>query len=461
MSLEMEVSSSAMASWAAFTCVTGALVCYYAGGTKYVGKLLKHSPATTMDQQQSSVNKKRQKDQSGRRKEAVARSAPPEKDTPPSYAEAARANNAPNNKKRKAGKGPVNGPTSSPAPMTQQADQDDEVDDDDRAWAQQLAATQAGVSLDKPSGKTALKRKGKEQKELAPTPPSAPATPELAPVSNDQTRSSGDVSDMLEAPAAGPSVIRITGEEQKKKQKAPKVPEVKESKKQRQNRRKVEEKAAQREADEKQRQILLENQRRSAREARGEPAKNGLGVANAPSNSAWKSGASTSNGATSAPSLQTNGTQLLDTFDHDAVSVSSSNDGPATDATTPATAASTNGDIPTEEAQIQMLAEMSGWSEVGTKKNKKVKGKPSPNSPPSETSSKASNLGGLSSSDLVNGSTSRASTPVSKQPPITKPAVQSKTNGYAALSSLKENTSSPVPPLAPVKGHPEDSEWAP
>jgi hypothetical protein len=102
----------------------------------------------------------------------------------------------------------------------------------------------------------------------------------------------GDVSDMLEATAPGPSVLRLTSTTRPtvpKKAKPAATYEVAETKKQRQNRKKIELMKQAREEEEKERKVLLEKQRRSAREAEGRAAKDGSAfmAAKAPSTSAW------------------------------------------------------------------------------------------------------------------------------------------------------------------------------
>lgn len=456
------MDSSTVLSWTAFTCVSGALVCYYTGGTKYIGKLFSSPQVPLNTQQQIAGNKRRQNQPTGRRKDLAVRTVAPVANAVSSTADAIissakQISDNSNTKKRKVGRALSKAVSEVHATSTHPKTEDPDDEDNDVDWAKQLAAAQTGVSLEKSSGKAALKKKAKEQEDLSKSAPQAVQTTSAPPPPQpEKARPAGDVSDMLEEPASGPSVIKITGEYLEKPKKASKAPEVKASQKQRQNRRKVEERAAQREADERARRQLEENQRRSAREARGEPAKNGLAAANAPS-SVWEAASNGASGqsAPEARSLNSN-TQLLDTFDHDAASVSS-NEGANTTVTTPATNASVLEDIPSEEAQLQILAEMSGWNEVNGKK-KKTKGKAMPNSPPSEAGSRTSTTAGnISTSKLTNG-TSRAPTPVVRQAPIKKATTSAapSINGYAALGLLKEST---IP--KEHQGHPDDSEWAP
>lgn len=190
---------------------------------------------------------------------------------------------------------------------------------------------------------------------------------------------SGDVSDMLEPTASGPTSIRLTAPLNPQKERAPKQAkeQVVESKKARQNRKKVEERRIQREAEEKERKALEEKQRRSAREARGEPAKNGIPVARAPANNPWEQ-----KNAAAAATVQTGATvngsstgPLLDTFDAD--STSSSTGG--LEASTAATSINETSTAQYDNEDAQMAQAMkesedeSGWTtvSVGKKQQKK------------------------------------------------------------------------------------------
>jgi hypothetical protein len=142
--------------------------------------------------------------------------------------------------------------------------------------------------------------------------PELGATTIMTPVTN-------GISDMLEKPAPGPSVLRVTSPtnpSKPTKEKKEKVisTETAETKKQRQNKKKAEAKKLQREQEEQERKVLMEKQRRTAREAEGRAAKDGstFMAAKAPSASAWTGntpGAPT-NGKKAVP---TNNFELLDT----------------------------------------------------------------------------------------------------------------------------------------------------
>lgn len=188
---------------------------------------------------------------------------------------------------------------------------------------------------------------------------SSPAAPSAAP--SNKAPSGRDVSDMLDKKAAAPAVMSIKPVEKQNKATKPQVQKTdstQETKKQRQNRKKNEEAKAAREEEEKQRQTLLEKQRRTAREARGEPAKNGLSQAQAPSSNPWTTVTSSRGGAVQPPAAPTS--QLLDTFD--AGSAASLSDAPTNG--TAQTTASFKDLPPTEEEQVKMAMDETAWETV-------------------------------------------------------------------------------------------------
>lgn len=170
------------------------------------------------------------------------------------------------------------------------------------------------------------------------------------------------VSDMLEAPAAGPSVLRLTDPNQQAPQKQPKQTtnaQSQETKRQRQNRQKKEANRLAREQTEKDRRVLLEQQLRTARVAEGRPAKNGTAAAKAPVTNAWTTPVqptSIHNPSTAIAST-TYAAPLLDTFDKE----------------TSATKAWER-DLPSEEDQMRMIKEMNGeggWKTVDRRRKRK------------------------------------------------------------------------------------------
>ncbi|CAH0049665.1 unnamed protein product [Clonostachys solani] len=178
------------------------------------------------------------------------------------------------------------------------------------------------------------------------------------------------VADMLEPTPAAPSVLRLTDTTEKEKKKKPaKAPEPTETKKQRQNRKKAEAAKALREETEKERKVLEEKQRRTARLAEGRAAKDGSKfLASANANSAWDKGAP--NGQSNKAASTNGSIQLLDTVDAPAASK-------------PAKVKSEStwmSSLPSEEEQLEMLKDESDeWSTVKTKASKRSVKKESSN----------------------------------------------------------------------------------
>jgi hypothetical protein len=191
-----------------------------------------------------------------------------------------------------------------------------------------------------------------------------------------KTLSSGDISDMLESPSAGPSILRITEpaipSQPKKERKPTQSSEVAETKKQRQNRKKAEAKKEAREEQEKERRVLLEKQRRTAREAEGRAAKDGSSfiAAKAPTSSVWSATPTTANGQTASAVKDV---ELLDTYEPTTNGVSKSP--PSTVSDKKATSEWDKA-IPSEEEQMRLLEEEMAWNTVTSKKGKKKGGDP-------------------------------------------------------------------------------------
>ena len=424
-------------SWGLALAISGGLAYYYTKDKE--PKELARRASSVIEPQQTTTAKRRQEKTAPREKTAAAKVAEKASDAANVVAEAsstavASAQQAVSKKKGKPGKTSdqqkkqASAPVSAQKPAAQQTpapaveeDDDDDADMDTREWARQLEARKTGVSLSAPSSNAQATRTKKTN-------------------ARENGATAGDVSDMLEPSAPGPSVMRITGEQKAKKQNAPRVEAAQETKKQRQNRRKVEEARVAREEDERVRQSLLEKQRKAAREARGEPAKNGIASSAAPASSAWSE---SNKPSTQLPNGSVGQSQpLLDTFDQDAVSTASSNDA-ATNVTTPATVASASADLPSEETQLEMLNEMNGWNEVSTSKKGKKKGQAAESSAveqpaaPVAKENKNSTYSAVSTSELVKG------------PAPSKPAAARSvpsTNGYAALETRE-------------RVHPDDDEW--
>lgn len=314
-------------------------------------------------------------------------------------------------KKRKGGKKAGGQPAQSSAvdvvpASVEQIDSDDALshDIDNAEFARQLSRLKAGTPLNKPStvAETRKAKKPGKQEEAPPVlvnglghaadgPPNpngvstassttgADADDDLSPAVSPEfgatktPTAAGDVSDMLEVPKQGPSILRLTepAESQETRQPRPPKPATEqETKKQRQNRKKNEEKKMAREAEEKERRIRLEKQLRTAREAEGRPAKNGLGSSQAPVANAWDK--PDGEGASKYLSLTATNDTLLDTFDQTTrvTTNSHSNGGNGNSADR-----ERKSELPSEEEQMRLLTELDGkgWNTV--KKNSKAKKK--------------------------------------------------------------------------------------
>ena len=319
-------------------------------------------------------------------------------------------------KKRKGGKQqPSKLAQSSAVEVSKEREADEEEENEEMSnvdFAKQLSQLKTGTSLKKPvtTNETKKTRKQGERNELPPEVPngsafkvngiasaqdmstassttgadadddlSLPVSPKFG-ATQATTPSGLDVSDMLEPPAKGPSVLRLTepvNPQPARKPKEKKAAPEPETKKQRQNRQKNEEKKAMREQAEKDRRVLLEKQLRNAREAEGRPAKNGMGASKPPSSSAWSSSAGAATEAKAPPPPSTN-EPLLDTFEEDtsnanssANGVTSSGDGMSVDEK------AWNRDMPSEEEQLRLINEMdsdNAWSTVPSGKSKKKSG---------------------------------------------------------------------------------------
>ena len=346
------------------------------------------------------------------------------------------ASSADSGKKRKITKRQQDAPPAPPATTRHSPlEQDNEDDEDNKAWAQNLVALKKGTSLAPPSRTDSRNRTVKQSSAKSPRGFASTSdadddlTPALSPA-----LAAGDVSDMLESTSSGPSVLRLTESSKPakaKQQRQPTSDQTAESKKQRQNRQKVEDRRLQREAEEKDRLQLLETQRRVAREARGEPAKNGIVSSKPPAASEWAVRAAIR--ATQSPTEPTPGSRvedasLLDTFErHDAQR-------------------SQNGSLPSEEDQMSQAKKLSedesGWNTVPKgKKQKKKAGTTEPNG----------SDGGYTPST----SYEQTSAPVQQSAPTPASTISSKptdsySNGYQSLYSSNYDAGS----------HPDDSQWS-
>lgn len=246
-------------------------------------------------------------------------------------------------------------------------------------FAQQMTQARQGSKLSAPKGKenrVKTVKQGKARDTPILSSESSQAGGETGAEADDDfspaaspALNSGDVSDMLEPTQSGPTSIRLTAPLNPQKQRAPKQAkeEIVESKKARQNRKKVEERRIQREAEEKERKALEERQRRAAREARGEPARNGIPVARAPVNSAWD-GKNATSATTGANVNGSSNGPLLDTFDAESTGSSTGGLENSTAATSITEANPSSYDDAQLAQAVRESEDESGWTTVSVAK---------------------------------------------------------------------------------------------
>jgi hypothetical protein len=186
------------------------------------------------------------------------------------------------------------------------------------------------------------------------------------------------VSDMLGPSAPGPAVLHITeieGFQPARRPKQPKAAQEQETKKQRQNKAKNDARKVEREQVEKERRVLLEKQLRTARDAEGRPARNGVLVPKPPSSSVWEQPADrTQSSSSSANITNSRSISLLDTFED---APKPSNTAVNSESTTPPSQKTWERAIPSEEEQMRIISQIEGdeaWETVGSfKKRERTK----------------------------------------------------------------------------------------
>ncbi|KAI0025521.1 hypothetical protein F4780DRAFT_338370 [Xylariomycetidae sp. FL0641] len=290
----------------------------------------------------------------------------------------------------------------------------------DREFARQLATTHAGTTFntkkaDEKRQKSVKQSKAQEKenatgKTSAPSSTTGDADDDMSPQNSPDGR---DVSDMLEAAAPGPSAIRLTNTDtaDKPKQRKVKAAEPVKGKNHQKNRKKREEEAAEKKKHNEQQAKLGMDQRRTAREAEGRPAKDGstfMAAANA-----WKD----------KPTSGGEYVQPLDTAEQstkpESVKASTPTPAPATKA---APVSWADADFPSEERQMEMVRDAEDWSEVKTKKSRKRKDNST------EPASTPSANNGNSAAPAANA---KARAPVNG---TRKPILNSSSSSFAALT---------------------------
>lgn len=244
-----------------------------------------------------------------------------------------------------------------PPQVAQEIDDEDSGEIDNKEFARQLSRAKSGLQMGSSSAASGPRQKSVKQSRANTNGFNTNDTYADADDSSSSARSNqGGVADMLEAPSAGPSSIRITAPsntQPQKEKKAAKAPEPAETKKQRQNRKKREAEQEARAEAEQLRKVEEEKQRRIARIAEGRAAKDGsASMAKAAAASVWK-------GPESQSAPATNGhVQILDTFEQ------------------PRAAPQQRGDyasLPSEEEQMRQLQQEDSWQSVPSKKSKAKK----------------------------------------------------------------------------------------
>lgn len=279
------------------------------GATRYLSE--KNAKALKQTSQRVKVQGNQPKKENKAKKQRLESFAHEAKQAPKSYAAAAAATSSPSNQSKA---------------KTTGYSSDDGADN--RAFAAQMARNKQSKFTPKTTAehkqKSVKQSKAKaisDDKEAGKV--SAPSSTAGIDADDDQSSvaspsvSAADatgVADMLEQPAAGPSVLRLTGteEKQQKPKQTKAVPQPTETKKQRQNRKKREQERAAREEEEKERKVKQEAQRRTARLAEGRAAQDGSAFMAAQKTSAWTGNATNGNSGSKAaePAIQP-----LDTFD--------------------------------------------------------------------------------------------------------------------------------------------------
>lgn len=288
---------------------------------------------------------------------------------------------APKPKKQKARKQPEPAAKMSeekPVAVTTQAEDTNEPEEDidNKEFARRLAAARSGVSVGESKAKAPKEKRNKplplaqesassDFSNRAPSSNGADADDDLS--STDFVSPSGrDVSDMLEKPAPGPSVIRLTGSmETKEKTAKPQAFKQVETKKQRQNRQKNEARKQANQEAEAERRKNLEKQLHTAREAERQEASRKKSATSAPSN-AWTSTNGNHAATTPAPAVNA-ALPLLDTFEPTASAAASGSSSGAWSSS-----------LLTEDEQMRILGVAApvaddNWTTVSSKKEKTKK----------------------------------------------------------------------------------------
>ncbi len=354
----------------------GALTFYFVSGqrkTKNLRHIVPKSSVKTEPRKEAPKSKKARKDGGQSSGDQAAKSKAPKKKAQP-VKKAERDDQA----------------FTSAADVEAPAEQKNKHDmSDDREFARQLHNKKTGT-VAAPKSQTASRPKSVKQTHAQEKPvdsnsdnPTAPSSTTGGDADDDESplnspalgatevakAVNGDVSDMLEKPAPGPSVLKINAptkpvQAKKTKTEAPATPT--EGKQQKKNKKKAQQAKALKEEAEAERKEKLEKQLKTARVAEGRAAKDGSTflAAQSPSSSAWTAPAANANcgnTATAGPKVE-----LLDTYE-------STSSTPVTKQ--PAKVFASNethgsGLLTDDEAVARVMEETADWEIVKTKERK-------------------------------------------------------------------------------------------
>lgn len=268
-----------------------------------------------------------------------------------------------------------------PAPTIREELYDSDAgDDDDAKFAQDFVKVQSGQVAPSKS-QTSTKQKSSKLSKLEKDVPSGAsgtsaqssdlgAEDDLShsELASESYLGNNGISDMLEAPSAGPSSLKINAPTkstpEKKKVTTPSESAL--TKTQKKNRKKNEEKAAENQAAEAERKAMLEAHRRQVRIAEGRPAKDGTAflAANPPKQTNGTGWSTVANGKadTARPAVKE---ELLDTFE-----TQESQHAIPSAAETEHNSSAAGGDY-NEDVSRAIHESLTQWEEVAHKKNKK------------------------------------------------------------------------------------------
>ena len=330
-------------SWAIFLTLLGSLSWHYAGRPSLLARFSSQKSSEQNSQQPSgaSTRKPRVKAKRAGSGENVLHETRPAAQPSSSGVNVSKKRKIATPQFSSSSNGHASGPGEIPKPSSSALEMDKDATNNED-FAREMAVARAGTQF-AASGKPGMskkERRAQKQGSLRPTNDndspslstgassttggdadddmSPVASPPLAASSTAASSKSGDVSDMLEPPRPGPSILRLTDPVNPVPSARPKPAnksfEPAETKKQRQQRIKREAHRAQVEEAEKERRRLMEKQIRGARMAEGTSVQSRTSAFKPPAGNAWfPSSSNPSTEAVKAPAAEP--PSLLDTFE--------------------------------------------------------------------------------------------------------------------------------------------------